>query len=146
MDTDEYQRAGARGAATRVRGTGTCRAIGSRDPQGTRRPAVFTAIVGAVERVARRANPGTRWAERVGGGYHGVSHDHDSSPNIVEPAPTLVLMAGAPGAGKTTLALAVGRALGWPVVDKDTLKSVLLTAAIANEVAGATSYRLLYAL
>ncbi len=36
--------------------------------------------------------------------------------------PTLVLMAGPPGAGKTTLALAVSRALGWPVVDKDTLK------------------------
>jgi predicted kinase len=59
---------------------------------------------------------------------------------------TLVLMAGLPGAGKTTLALALGRALGWPVVDKDTLKSPLLKLGIANEVAGPASYTLLLAL
>jgi len=35
---------------------------------------------------------------------------------------TLVLMAGLPGAGKTTLAYALGRELGWQVIDKDTYK------------------------
>jgi predicted ATPase len=42
--------------------------------------------------------------------------------------PTLVLMVGLPGAGKSTLALALGRALGWPVVDKDIFDAVARTA------------------
>jgi predicted kinase len=58
--------------------------------------------------------------------------------------PTLALMAGPPGAGKTTLALAVGRALGWPVIDKDTLKSALLESGIAESLAGRASYQLLH--
>ncbi len=59
---------------------------------------------------------------------------------------TLVLMAGPPGAGKSTLALAIGRALGWPVVDKDTLKSALLEAGTAEERAGPLSYDLMFVL
>jgi predicted kinase len=57
---------------------------------------------------------------------------------------TLVLMAGAPGAGKSTLALAIGRALGWPVVDKDTLKSALLEAGTTDARAGPLSYDLMF--
>ena len=57
--------------------------------------------------------------------------------------PTLLLMAGLPGTGKTTLALALGRRLGWPVIDKDSLKSPLLTTGISNELAGPASYALL---
>ncbi len=57
---------------------------------------------------------------------------------------TLVLMAGPPGAGKTTLGLAVSRALGWPVVDKDTLKSSMLTAGVPEGIAGRTSYELMF--
>jgi predicted kinase len=59
--------------------------------------------------------------------------------------PTLVLMASLPGAGKTTLALALARALDWPVIDKDTLKSPLVVAGIANELAGPTAFELLFA-
>ena len=59
--------------------------------------------------------------------------------------PTLVLLAGPPGAGKTTLALAVGEALRWPVIDKDTLKSALLAVGIADDLAGPASYELLLA-
>ena len=55
-------------------------------------------------------------------------------------APTLVLMAGLPGAGKTTLALALGKELGWPVLDKDTVKTTLLEAAVPEAVAGPASY------
>lgn len=62
------------------------------------------------------------------------------------PTPTLVLVAGLPGAGKTTLALALGRILGWPVLDKDTIKSALLPLDIPDSVAGWASYRLLPAL
>jgi predicted kinase len=58
---------------------------------------------------------------------------------------TLLLMAGLPGAGKTTLALALGRELGWPMIDKDTLKSPLVVAGIPNELAGPTAYELLFA-
>jgi predicted kinase len=56
---------------------------------------------------------------------------------------TLILMAGLPGTGKTTLALAIGRIFGWPVIDKDSLKSPLLTTGISNELAGPASYALL---
>ncbi|MGH2558667.1 MAG: AAA family ATPase [Thermomicrobiales bacterium] len=57
---------------------------------------------------------------------------------------TLVVMAGAPGSGKTTLALALSRALGWPVVDKDTLKSPLLEVGVPEKLAGHASYELLF--
>ncbi len=59
---------------------------------------------------------------------------------------TLLLMAGLPGAGKTTLALALGRILHWPVIDKDTLKSTLLLAGIAEQTAGPTAYDLMFAM
>ena len=42
--------------------------------------------------------------------------------------PTLLLMAGLPGAGKSTLALALGRALSWPVLDKDLVEGALRAA------------------
>ncbi len=61
-------------------------------------------------------------------------------------APTLVLMAGLPGAGKTTLALALGKALGWPVLDKDTVKTTLLEEGVPDTVAGPASYLLPLAL
>lgn len=64
--------------------------------------------------------------------------------NLDTRLPTLVLMAGPPGAGKTTLALAVSRALGWPVVDKDTLKSSMLAAGVPEEIAGRASYDLMF--
>lgn len=52
-------------------------------------------------------------------------------------------MAGMPGSGKTTLALALGRSLGWPVIDKDTLKSPMLLKGISNDLAGPASYALM---
>ena len=67
-------------------------------------------------------------------------------PHSGEKNPTLLLMAGLSGAGKTTLALALGRVLHWPVVDKDTLKSTLLLAGIAEQTAGPTAYDLMFAM
>ncbi len=59
-------------------------------------------------------------------------------------SPTLVLMAGQAGAGKTTLALALGSRLGWPVIHKDTVKSGLLELGASEDLAGQASYTLLY--
>ena len=60
-------------------------------------------------------------------------------------APTLVLMAGLPGAGKSTLASKIGLDLGWVVIDRDTLKDSLLEDSllkekIAEDVAGWAAY------
>jgi shikimate kinase len=41
------------------------------------------------------------------------------------PRLTLVLMAGLPGAGKSTLASALSRELDWHVIDKDRHKELL---------------------
>ncbi len=39
--------------------------------------------------------------------------------------PVLVAFKGHPGSGKSTLSRALGRALSWPVIDKDDIKDVL---------------------
>lgn len=39
--------------------------------------------------------------------------------------PTLVLMKGPPGSGKSTIASELGRRLGWPVIDKDAVRDLL---------------------
>ncbi|WP_152361105.1 AAA family ATPase [Microlunatus speluncae] len=58
--------------------------------------------------------------------------------------PTLLLMAGLPGAGKSTLAGSLGRALGWPVLDKDTVKTTLLQLGAEESLAGQASYEVLF--
>ena len=40
--------------------------------------------------------------------------------------PTLVLMAGLPGTGKSTLAYALAKTFGWVVIDKDLIHSAML--------------------
>jgi predicted kinase len=57
---------------------------------------------------------------------------------------TLLMMAGLPGAGKTTLARALGRKLGWHVVDKDAHKEVLLDGGIDEEQAGVLAYEIAF--
>jgi predicted kinase len=49
-------------------------------------------------------------------------------------------MAGMPGVGKSTLGLALGRELGWPVLDKDTVKVALLEEEVPESIAGPASY------
>lgn len=41
--------------------------------------------------------------------------------------PTLLVFRGSVGVGKSTLSRALGRRLGWPVVDKDDFSDVLMT-------------------
>ncbi len=66
-------------------------------------------------------------------------------PVAAHDALTLVMMAGLPGAGKSTLALGLSRALGWPVVDKDIFDAVLRAAGIADNPT-AIAYDLMLAL
>lgn len=58
----------------------------------------------------------------------------------------LVLMAGYPGTGKSTLARAIGEVLGWSVIDKDVIVTSLLESDITEEVAQPTSYNVMFAL
>ncbi len=57
---------------------------------------------------------------------------------------TLVLMAGLPGAGKSTLASALSRELNWHVIDKDRHKELLLKQGIDDEKAGIATYELAF--
>lgn len=60
--------------------------------------------------------------------------------------PTLVMFAGLPGTGKSTLAAALGQHFGWPVLDKDVLNTVLLNAGLTQAQAGPLAYDLVLAL
>ena len=53
-------------------------------------------------------------------------------------------MAGLPGAGKSTLASALGRTLSWHVIDKDRHKEVLLRHGFEEEKAGIATYDLAF--
>jgi predicted kinase len=51
-----------------------------------------------------------------------------------------LLMAGLVGTGKSTLSRALGRDLGWYVIDKDRLKKAFLDQGLENEAAGYIAY------
>jgi predicted kinase len=53
---------------------------------------------------------------------------------------TLVLMAGLPGVGKSTLARCLGRELQWLVVDKDAYKAVLVKQGMDDDDASRAAY------
>jgi predicted kinase len=53
---------------------------------------------------------------------------------------TLVLMAGLPGAGKTTLARKLGDGLKWHVIDKDGLKEKFLKQGLYDDEASKVAY------
>jgi predicted kinase len=51
-----------------------------------------------------------------------------------------LLIAGLPGAGKTTLSCTLGRYLQWHVIDKDALKKAFMDQGLENEAAGYIAY------
>lgn len=60
--------------------------------------------------------------------------------------PTLVMLAGLPGTGNSTLSYALAQQLGWPVIDKDLLNGVLLNAGVDQGHAAPLAYQLLFTL
>ncbi len=54
--------------------------------------------------------------------------------------PTLVLMAGFPGTGKTTLAKRLGKRLHWQVIDKDGIKERFMLEGLSNDDAAWCAY------
>jgi predicted kinase len=54
---------------------------------------------------------------------------------------TLVMMAGLPGAGKTTLAYALQSELGWRMIDKDMYRIKLLHQGMDDDLAAETAYK-----
>lgn len=60
--------------------------------------------------------------------------------------PTLVMLAGLPGTGKSTLAAALTQNLRWLVLDKDLLNTVLLAAKLPQAQAGRLAYELVLTL
>ncbi len=64
-----------------------------------------------------------------------------NSPHLDASSLVLILMAGMPGAGKSTVALALGAAFGMPVIDKDILLSAMLDHGIAEALAHPAAYR-----
>ena len=54
--------------------------------------------------------------------------------------PTLVLMAGFPGTGKTTLAKRLGQRLDWQVIDKDGIKEGYMLEGLSNDDAAWYAY------
>lgn len=64
----------------------------------------------------------------------------------MEGTPTVVMLAGLPGAGKTTLAIALAKRLAWVAIDKDTIKSALLESGVEERLAGPASYDLMHSL
>lgn len=58
----------------------------------------------------------------------------------------LLLMAELPGAGKSTLAKALGDALGWPVIDKDVILTAMLPCGVPEERAQPAAYAVMLAM
>ena len=58
----------------------------------------------------------------------------------------LLMMAGLPGTGRSTLTLEVGKVLDWPVIDKDVFKSTLLEGGLPEATAGPLAYELAFKL
>lgn len=59
-------------------------------------------------------------------------------------SPVLILMAGMPGAGKSTVALALGAEFGMPVIDKDVIVSAMLDRGIIEDQAHPAAYQVTF--
>jgi predicted kinase len=58
----------------------------------------------------------------------------------------LILMAGMPGSGKSTIASGLGCTFGWPVIDKDVIATSLLESGISEDQMQPAAYEACFAL
>jgi len=69
------------------------------------------------------------------------SSDGGGRPAVVHRGPVLIAMAGLPGAGKSTVAAALGERLSAPVVSVDPIESAILSAGVdADQPTGLAAY------
>ena len=62
----------------------------------------------------------------------------------MERPPLLILLSGAAGTGKSSLARALGERLGLAVIDKDDVKDLIYTYFTDTNVSGALSYEVMW--
>ncbi len=53
---------------------------------------------------------------------------------------TIVMLAGLPGTGKSTLAMSLSTELDWPIIDKDLIHSALITSGQNKDESGSAAY------
>jgi predicted kinase len=72
--------------------------------------------------------------------------DQSLRPQMTENSPTLIVLSGLPGSGKTVLAEAVSRALSVPILSIDSIEAAMWRAGLIKTETGVAAYEVAHAL